>query len=424
MRGLGRKLCDPSKGTKIYWETISKILNRKKVTCIPPVIENDIIYTSCVEKAGIFNDYFVKQCSLLVNETRLPDSLPYRTISSLENIEISEEKIVKITNKLNPNKAHGCENISIHMLKLCARECSKPFKILFKKCLQSGHYPAIWEKANVVPVHKKGNRQLTTNYRPISLLPICGKIFENIIFDEVYNHLSDNDLLSSNQSGFRPGDSTINQLLSITHEIYQAFENYHETRAVVLDISKAFDKVWHEGLLLKVKSNGIAGPLYLLIKDFLAGRLQRVVLNGKTSSWQHVSAGVPQGSVLGPLFFLLYINDLSENVSSQVKLFADDTSIFQMVSDVSLSWQILSNDLYVIQNWAYRWKMSFNPDPSKQAQEVIFSSKRIKDHHLPLSFNDYNQINIVNSHKHLGLILDEKLTFSEHVRAAIVKAKR
>ena len=309
------------------------------------------------------------------------------------------------------------------MLKLCARECSNPLKTLFEKCLQPGHYSVIWKKANVVPVHEKGNRQLKTNYRPISLLPICSKIFEKIIFDEIYYHLSDNDLLSSSRSGFRPGDSTINQLLSITHEIFQAFENYHETRAVCLDISKTFDKVWHEGLLIKLKSNGIDGPLYLLIKDFLAGRLQRVVLNSKTSSWQHVSTGVPQGSVLGPLFFLVYINDLSENVSSIVKLFADDTSIFQIVSDVNLSWQILSNDLSIIQDWAYRGKMSFNPDTSKQAQEVIFSSKRIKDPHPPLSFNDY-QINVVNSHMHLGLILDVKLTFSEHVRAAIVTAKR
>ena len=182
-RGLGEKLCDPSKGTKVYWETINKILNRKKVTCIPPLIENDVVYTSFLKKADIFNEYFVKQCSLLVNDSSLPDSLPYRTTSRLENVEISEEKIVRIINELNPNKTHGCDKISIHMLQLCARECSKPLKMLFEKCLQSGHYAAIWKKANVVPVHKKGNRQLKTNYRPISLLPICGKIFEKIIFD-------------------------------------------------------------------------------------------------------------------------------------------------------------------------------------------------------------------------------------------------
>lgn len=234
------------------------------------------------------------------------------------------------------------------MLKLCALECSKPLKILYEKCLQSGHYTAIWKKANVVPIHKKGNRQLKTNYRPISLLPICGKMFEKNIFDEIYKHLSQNDLISSNQSGYRPGDSTINQLLSITHEIYKAFEEHRETRAVFLDISKAFDKIWHEGLLLKLKVNGIDWPLFI----------QRVVLNGKTSSWECVTAGVPQGSIHEPLFSLVYINDLAENISSHVKLFADDTSMFQIVSDVNLSWQILNNDLSVIQDWAYRWKIA------------------------------------------------------------------
>ena len=309
------------------------------------------------------------------------------------------------------------------MLKLCAHECSIPLKMLYDMSLETGHYPALWKRANVVPIHKKGDRQVKTNYRPISLLPICGKIFEKIIFDEVYKHLAENKLISTHQSGFRPGDSTINQLLLITHEIYEAFENHQETRAVFLDISKAFDKVWHEGLLLKLKSNGIDGQLYSLIENFLYNRYQRVVLNGKASSWERVSAGVPQGSVLGPLLFLVYINDLAEGITSKVKFFADDTSMFQVVSDVDTTADALNRDLAIIQNWAFQWKMSFNPDPTKQAKEVIFSAKRQKQQHPPLIFNDH-QIVADSSHKHLGLILDEKLTFAEHVKEAILKAKR
>ena len=127
------------------------------------------------------------------------------------------------------------------MLKLCADEVSIPLKLFFDKSLQCGKFPTLWKKANVQPVHKKGSRQL--------LLPICSKIFEKIMFDQMYTFLVTNNLLSENQSGFRPGDSTINQLLSITTSIYDSFENYEETRALFLDISKAFDKVWHEGLL-------------------------------------------------------------------------------------------------------------------------------------------------------------------------------
>ncbi len=146
-------------------------------------------------------------------------------------------------------------------------------------------------------------------------------------------------------------------------------------------------------------------------------------MNGKASPWERVSAGVPQGSVLWPLFFLVYINDFAEGATCEVQFFADDTSMFQVVSDVDTTAGALNRDLAIIQNWAFQWKMSFNPDPTKQAKEVIFSTKRQKQRHPPLIFNDH-QIVSDNSHKHLGLILDEKLTFAEHVQEAIKKAKR
>ena len=144
------------------------------------------------------------------------------------------------------------------------------------------------------------------NYRPISLLPIFSKIFEKVLFEGLYTFLHSNNLLSDNQSGFRPGDSTINQLLSITHDIYVSFENQSETRAVFLDISKAFDKVWHDGLIYKLHCSGIDGNLLKLLSSFLSNRFQRVVLNGTHSDWLPLKSGVPQGSVLGPLLFLVY----------------------------------------------------------------------------------------------------------------------
>ena len=128
---------------------------------------------------------------------------------------------------------------------------------------------------------KKNSRQIISNYRPISLLPICSKILEKIVFDQVYAFLNTNNLLSVNQSGFRPGDSTIYQLLSITSTIYDSFENYDETRAIFLDISKAFDKVWHDGIIFKLKCNGISGNLPNFFENYLRNRVQRVVLNGK-----------------------------------------------------------------------------------------------------------------------------------------------
>ena len=168
----------------------------------------------------------------------------------------------------------------------------------------------------------------------------------------MYGFFVENELLSKHQSGFRPGDSTIYQLLAITDEIFESFENNAETRAAFLDISKAFYKVWHEGLLFKLKRSGIVGQLHALIFDFLSNRKQRVVLNGMASSWESIKSGVPQGSVLGPLLFLIYINDLTDNISSEMRLFADDSSLFIKVRNIEDTQVQRTDDLDKITNWA------------------------------------------------------------------------
>ena len=182
-------------------------------------------------------------------------------------------------------------------------------------------------------------------------------------------------MISQNQSGFKPGDSCINQLLAITHEIYKSFDACLDVRAVFLDISKAFDKVWHQSFLYELKQNGISGNLLETLTDFLKDRKQRVALNGQNSSWANVEDGVPQGSILGRLLFLIYINNLPDKLSTNVKLFADDTSLFSVVHDIITSSCDLNYYLNRVREWAFQWKMSFNPEPSKQAQEVIFTRK-------------------------------------------------
>ena len=158
------------------------------------------------------------------------------------------------------------------------------------------------------------------------------------------------NLISKNLSGFRPGDSCINQLPSITHEIFQSLDDSLEVRAVFLDISKVFDKVWHKGLIFKLKKNGISDKILNIITDFFSFRKQRVVLNGQASPWASIEAGAPQGSILGPLLFLIYINDLSEDLSTTAKLFADDTSLFSIVQNVNTSASHLNSDLSKISN--------------------------------------------------------------------------
>ena len=203
------------------------------------------------------------------------------------------------------------------------------------------------------------------NYRPVSLLSICGKIFKRLIFKECSVFFLENKLIAPHQSGFKPGDSCINQPLSITHEIYKSFDDGLEVWSVFWVIFKDFDKLLHHGVIFKVGQNGISGDLLNILFGFLSNRKQRVVLNGEVSAWASVNAGVPQGSILDPLLFLTYIDDVSNNLSSNFKLFADDTSLFSVAHDVNVSARELNDDLRKISNLAFQWNMSFNPDVNK-----------------------------------------------------------
>ena len=193
------------------------------------------------------------------------------------------------------------------------------------------------ELANVVPILKKDNRQSKENYCPISLLPSLSKICEKIVFVRLYNFLLEINFLNLFQSGFRPGDSTVNQLIFIVHKIHEAFELGKEVRMVFLDISKAFDKVWHKGLLFKLERLGVRDPLLKWIKSYLTERKQCVLIDGQSSDWKEIDSGVPQGSVLGPLLFLIYINDITRDLQSNNFLYADDTSLLEIVDDPCLT---------------------------------------------------------------------------------------
>ena len=173
---------------------------------------------------------------------------------------------------------------------------------------------------------------------------------------------------------FKPGDWCINQLIYITHEICKSFDEGYQVRGAFLDISKAFNKALREGLLVKLKQNGISGNLLIALIEFSKDINQTVVLNGKNSIWANIEAGVPRGSILGPLSFLIYTNNLSEDLNA--KLFSDDASLFFVVKNINLSAKDLDNDLAKISNWSFQWKMNFNPNSAKQAQEVILKKKK------------------------------------------------
>ena len=422
LKSLGNKLIDKGTGPKAYWNIINSLLNKCKIPRIPPLLVADKIITDFKEKVKLFNDYFLAQCKPIVNNSTLP-LFTQITHSNIDTIVISQKLILDIIKNLNTNKAHGPDNISGRMIELCGDNITLPLGIIFKNIINTGIFPNLWKSANVTPVHKKDSKQVVKNYRPISLLPLFAKIFERILFSKMYNHFISNNLITKNQSGFRPNDSVTNQLICLVDSIHSSFDINLDVRSVFLDMSKAFDKVWHEGLLFKLEQNGINGKLLDLLRSYLSNRKQRVLLNGTESEWGDIESGVPQGSVLGPLLFLIYINDLEIGIKSHIKFFADDTSLFSIVKDPNTSACELNQDLKLISQWAKQWKMSFNPDPTKQAVQVVFSRKHKKIDHPKIYFNDI-EVKTVDEHKHLGLTLDAKLTFASHINDKLSNARK
>ena len=213
----------------------------------------------------------------------------------------------------------------------------------------------MWKHANVMLLFKIGDSSKLNNYRPVSLLFCTSKILECIVFKTVFNYLRDNNILSSHQSGFQSGDSTVNQVAYLYHVFSHALDRKKDDRIVFCDISKAFDRVWHEGLLFKLERIGIGGNLLNFVKHYLSNHTRSIIVDGQSSEIGHIKAGVHQGAVFGPLTFLIYINDIIEDISSNIKLFAYDTSLFIEVDDPNIAAEVLNSDLNKIKLWVDQW---------------------------------------------------------------------
>ena len=258
---------------------------------------------------------------------------------------------------------------------------------------------------------KKVDRSKPSNYRPISLLCQPGKNMERCIHKVLYNYINKHKLLTPCQSGFIPGDSTTFQLLHTYHMFCEAVDNGKEVRVIFCDISKAFDRVWHQGLIHKLQDKGCCDELLNWFSSYLSNRRQRVVIKGQTSEWTYVLAGVPQGSILGPLLFLIYINDIVNELQASVRLFADDTSLYIIVDNPNTAATILNHDLNRIDTWAAQWLVDFN---AAKTISQILSLKRNPPLHPPLYMNGI-PISDASSHKHLGLTFTNNCNWAEHI---------
>ena len=407
-----------------FWKIVRHFVKENKSSgSIPPLLITDEnnetnMYATDHEKVECLNEYFTSISTISDEQPQLPNLFP-KTDAKLEQIVIFEQEVVDMLETLNIHKASGPDGISNKMMKSVAKAIAKPLTSLYNRLLINGQFPAIYKYSHVIPLFKKGERFLPSNYRPVALLSNVGKGMERIVFKRIYNFLLDNNLLYKYQSGFVPGHSTTYQLIDIYHHICQAFDQNQLSFMVFLDISKAFDRVWHAGLLYKLDQYGISGNLLKWVSNYLSNRTQSVVLNSVTSTTKYTSAGVPQGSVLGPLLFLIYVNDISENLLSLTRLFADDSSLFFSASNIRDIEGILNHDLILVTEWARRWLVNFNPN---KTEAMLFTY--LQGQEYPILIFDGVNIKFVSQHKHLGLTLSENMKWKSHIDSILTSASR
>ncbi|XP_072033236.1 uncharacterized protein [Amphiura filiformis] len=395
-----------SSNPKKFWSYIKS--KRCDNSGVAPLMKDGILQSDSTTKANLLNDQFV---SAFTNE----DSADMPILGSSPHPEVPMfqigcEGVQKLLSNLKPHTAAGPDNLPAYLLKEGAEELAPALTLLFQATLHQGKIPHEWKSAYVTPIFKKGDKHQPANYRPISLTSIVCKLMEHIMHSQIINHLNDHGLLTDKQFGFRKKHWCDAQLLLTVHDLASGLRDQEQIDAILLDFSKAFDKVPHERLLLKLHFYGIRGSLLSWIRDFLTNRTQQVILEGKKSNLTSVTSGVPQGTVLGPLLFLIFINDLPEYVTSEIRLFADDCLLYRPIktqADVT----ILQHDLSNLQEWERKWLMSFNPAKC----EVLRVTNKKKN----IITADYSihgsTLRTVDEAKYLGVTIQSNLSWKPHI---------
>ena len=421
IKAFEKNIAENSKtNNKKYWKYVnSKLKTRSKV---PDLKLNETVYTkSELEKVDLLNHFFT---SVFTSEdlSSVPQIEKQVNEPFLTSIDITEEMTLEILKSLNPSKSIGPDGIHPRILKETSDILAFPLHLIFRSSLQHGMIPNEWKIAHVTPVHKKGSKHSKENYRPISLTSIVCRVMERILKNKIVDHLERNDLLSNEQYGFRSKRSCVLQLLETLEEWTSCVDRGKSLDVIYFDFAKAFDSVLHKRLLSKMHSYGIRGNILNWIEQFLSGRKQRVVLNGFKSPWSNVQSGVPQGSVLGPLLFLIHVNDIPKCAkSSKVKMFADDLKLF---STNTTSNNDIQQDISSIEHWSDTWQLPLNKQKCSYLRVSSSNNNDPKNvyylHHenLQTSVETDNTDNV----KDLGVIVDETLKFEKQISERIKKA--
>ena len=347
------------------------------------------------------------------DESQIPLPPP-KTKVYIENIDINEHTVLSQLEKLNTSKSPGPDSIHSKVLKETKDSIKIPLTIIYQKSMKESKLPSQWKEAHITPIHKKGNRSNTNNYRSVSLTSICCKILERIIREPLFEHLEKNGLLTKDQHGFRNKRSCITQLLEVMEIWINIFDQGVTWDTIYMDFAKAFDRVPHNRLLAKARSLGIRDTLLNWISDFLSERKQRVVLGNGVSNWAAVNSGIPQGSVLGPILFIIFINDLPQEVQSYINIFADDTKLFRAIRSMS-DINNLQEDIDKLVACSLKWQLYFNNTKCK----VIHYGKNNPNHTYKI---DNSDLTTDSEEKDLGITFDKALTFSNQIHQICAKA--
>ena len=408
-----------STSIKQTWDAIRKIVNVKKSThfSISQLNINGKITDEPIEITNKINNYFVHVGPQTEKGVpKVPNITASRFLKNRNQVNfiiahISEEEILKLITSL-PNKSTGPASIPLKLLKVVADILVVPLCIIINLSFSTGVFPEIWKVAKVIPLHKGGSTDDLNNFRPISLLSIFDKIIEKLMHLRLYTFLEENQILCKNQFGFKKKSSCAHSLIEITEKIKESIDNGRFGCGIFIDLKKAFDTVNHDILLLKLEHYGIRGAPLEWFKSYLSNRKQYVFYNGVSSSVLSVTCGVPQGSVLGPLLFLIYINDLP-NISEKLQffLFADDTNIYFDSTDLKSLEKVVNEELKKLVLWLNVNRLALNVS---KTNFVIFRANKPLNHNVTLLLNK-KAIEQKDHVKYLGVLVDENLNWSFHI---------
>ena len=412
------------------WSLAKNISQNFSQSSFPPLFRADgTVAATPSEKANLFGTLFSSNSTMDDSSFPNPPTIPLS--NRMPKFFISSKTVRKFLKVLNVKKAHGPDGVPPRILKECASDLAPVLARLFRRCISSKMFPSSWKHALVHPIPKKGDRSNPSNYRPIALTASVSKVFESVLNQQLLKHLERSKLLSDHQYGFRKARSTGDLLAYVTHLWSTSLRDRGESFVIALDISKAFDRVWHKSLLCKLPSFGIPPFFCDLISSFLSGRTISVVVDGSTSPSFPINCGVPQGSVLSPTLFLLFINDLLGVTSNSIHSYADDSTLHasSSFSNCPLSPELdesrfslmssLMSDLETISSWGTSNLVQFN---SKKTQFLSISLKQTSpNYQIPFEGSLIEPEDSVNI---LGLTITSTLSWKPHILSIAKRASK